>query len=1256
MTTLSPKQFSELVDAITGSVSPDSLNSVIASLGARSGISDSSNYKTRVFQLVVWANSQGRIEDLLRSAYDANPYSEGLRRLNEAEGLTARRADWGEKIRQTAPEIDLNAWGQRLTELEKQMCVVERNGATERLTSTGFLVGPNQIMTHAGPSACDAAVIAKFFARADITISFDPVGGARQNYRALPAPLIVTSNGVIVIQLERPVGREIIVSQTATSSARARGWVTPHRTPTVSRALLILQYTTRERQLKLTFDSLDPSLTSWTLLRTSTEPGATGAPCFDENWNLLGVFVGSDADSSTQGISIESIVGELREQHLLWDVSEGIHPAEAQIKQEKQSSDLDALVQRFEISTDEHDPKDEVWTDDADEDPSNLDRWAWAEAAAVIAYFDPEELVPVGNPSVEARVAILLESSPVPRSGGKTRWLLSERVRVRALERLAKRNALRSTRAANPDDPEELLDVVLGEFILGKQPTRADRQNPDRLRAMLQVAGWLARTSLVLPSTEALRADLERAILLAPFRHLTRGFFAGRDAELAALSAYVDGPNGQTQAPILIHGPGGMGKSALLAHFILAHSERDATKPDSWRPFVYLDFDRPELDARDLSGVLLAIARQVGPQVPAVKAETEALLKRWTDRRRSQRPDATAAQRSRRVKLAPRASGGDIDDLGSELAKILLAVHEKLPAPLVLVLDTLEEVQYAAPDAVVPLAKLVLKLRAKVPSLRPVLAGRAEVDQEVMLTPLPLQPLPQAAAEALLSNHLPVALAAKTDLITRMVQIVGGNPLSLRLAAEVLSHESEESLDKLGEEELWQRVGDAIVQGQLYERTLDHLHDGPVKRLAIPGLILRYVTWELIRDVLAGPCGVDVKDDAAAQSLFSELAREIALVRQAGDETKLVLRPELRRTVLDNFRKDASTGEKRRLIHTAAVEFFSALPGPDNRAEEIYHRLWLDEDPSKIDARWLNGIEPSLRSAVEELEGRARSFLANRVGGVDDEARARNAEPAEWEAYAEKRASDLLRLGSPGAALEVLQLRTDRLPTSRLHLIESIARRSLPKPDLAAAESAASKAVEAARLSANSDEIQSALEELVQVLRLRDDTAGVLRALAQLGNLGEQLGDDLILLKAEVEGLEAIVVPLDDTAERLTETAVRVFSRLPDELIARVPELARRVAAQAGGENPTVLQRVIRLVGLGSLDKKATAGLETVLAKWAERDPGIESFVPKAPASAAELASATQYLLANRSPDAGTAKLLSEWLKTVVTPRRLSDD
>ena len=224
---------------------------------------------------------------------------------------------------------------------------------------------------------------------------------------------------------------------------------------------------------------------------------------------------------------------------------------------------------------------------------------------------------------------------------------------------------------------------------------------PTRCAPCCRSPGWLARTGLPLPPTGELRANLERATLIAPFRHLTRGFFAGREAELRQLAAYVDAPdpagNAAPSPPILIHGPGGMGESALLAHFILEHSERNTTRPGSWRPFAYLDFDRPELDARDPGGVLLAIARQIAPQVPGLQAEVGALIEQWTARQRTGGLAPSGVAKARRNQLVARATAAaDVDELAAGLAALLGKVHALMAMPLVLVLDTLEEVQYLA--------------------------------------------------------------------------------------------------------------------------------------------------------------------------------------------------------------------------------------------------------------------------------------------------------------------------------------------------------------------------------------------------------------------------------------------------------------------------------------------------------------------------------------------------------------------------------
>jgi hypothetical protein len=159
----------------------------------------------------------------------------------------------------------------------------------------------------------------------------------------------------------------------------------------------------------------------------------------------------------------------------------------------------------------------------------------------------------------------------------------------------------------------------------------------------------------------------------------------------------------------------------------------------------------------------------------------------------------------------------------------------------------------------------------------------------------------------------------------------------------------------------------------------------------------------------------------------------------------------------------------------------------------------------------------------------------------------------------------------------------------------------------------------------------------------------VLRSLAELANLGDALGDDLVLLEANVQGLESIPGPGD--REQFTQSAVRVFSRLPDELVAKAPELSRRVAAQVGGLEPATLQRVLRVVGTGSLDRAAASGLQEVLEGWQNVDPGVTAFVPDASKSPREIASAARYLATTREMDSHTAGRFANWLGSVVSPK-----
>src|SRR5262249_40035495 len=140
-----------------------------------------------------------------------------------------------------------------------------------------------------------------------------------------------------------------------------------------------------------------------------------------------------------------------------------------------------------------------------------------------------------------------------------------------------------------------------------------------------------------------------------------------------------------------------------------------------------------------------------------------------------------------------------------------------------------------------------------------------------------------------------------SKLAQALVDQLGGNPLTLKLASEVVK---KETVGPGGIADLTTRryyflsMQENLIQGQLYRRILAHIHNENVRKIAHPGLVLRRITPELIRDVLAVPCGVDLSEDTEAHRLYEELGREVSLVTIAHDGA-LEHRSDVRRVMLD---------------------------------------------------------------------------------------------------------------------------------------------------------------------------------------------------------------------------------------------------------------------------------------------------------------------------------------------------------------------
>lgn len=660
------------------------------------------------------------------------------------------------------------------------------------------------------------------------------------------------------------------------------------------------------------------------------------------------------------------------------------------------------------------------------------------QAAAVLAAFDPDTLTGWGGappPRGELLRRLLADATPVEGGNRAGLWSLAVGPRQDALRAFRSRRDLREALALNRREPHDPLQHLLDAYLSGLTPD-AGAMDEATLSLAIQVVGWLqgvpADEPLALPDLDALRRRLDRLRFVNPIRALVGKHFRGRQAELDRIRAYLDGASPDSPGPLLISGVGGSGKSTLAARVAL-----DLLTGEAPAPVVYLDFDRKLLAPDEPASLLLEAVRQLDLQMPAADPQADILARLLRDDLAAGRPSGGPGEA---LGVSVLLSGSTGSDRLARLADLVVAVPAWRDRPLLVVVDTFEQVQYRSREMVGLVWDFLGSLQDAVPRVRVLVAGRAMADAPTA-TVLQLAGLDEPAAVACLT-----ALGVPAEAAPDVFRQVGGNPLVLRLAAEVVRQEPLPFLlDHLAGAALGDKLRDELVQGYLLRRVLGHIHDPDVRRLAHPGLVLRQVTPDLIRRVLAGPCDVQVPDQAAAERLWRELGRETSLVVQ---EAGAVLRhrPEVRREMIDLLR--ASKPAQAAAIHAAAVAYYAGFDDDASRAEELYHRLSLEQPREQLDARWRAGAAQWLRAAVDELPPSAMAYLASRAGaeggdgepGIEAVALGddfwRQADLQLWERKTAVRVRDLMRLHRLAEALAALHERAARLPASPLSLLE----------------------------------------------------------------------------------------------------------------------------------------------------------------------------------------------------------------------------
>ncbi len=839
--------------------------------------------------------------------------------------------------------------------------------------------------------------------------------------------------------------------------------------------------------------------------------------------------------------------------------------------------------------------------------------WGFRQAAAVVTTFQPDKLDPFSlDPQLsdahrEIAISRLLTDCQQISIVESSRWSLNHGTRKAALKRLKSKDRIEAALFSQKDRPTDVQQTLFESFIGGIDLEIESRPLVE-LRQILEILDWISETEL---ANQVVKDDVKRLMafqgLMEPFRYLVGDHFRGREKELAELKSYVWDNAKVKKPPKLIFGPGGVGKSTLLSKFILQHTEE--LPPGRRIPFVYIDFDRNVMTPEIPLTLLFEAAKQLEFQYPEIlngvsqNFEADWLYVLNAINSRSVQGDFESVKQVGEFE----SDGGDLltsdhfYDFRKKFFEPILAQLEIPFAPLLIVLDTFENVQVRSQETTESVFSFFDELSYDVPELRLVVGGRGEIDQhKVEVDPMHLGAFDELAAV----GYLQFKGVSDASLATEIFNLVGGNPLSLKLAAKVVRIELE-SEEPASLSEILHSIKDEHIQGQLYRRILNHIEDEEVCNIAHPGLALRVVSADLILKVLAVPCKLRITTMAEAEDLFERLRLNVDLVKLDRRNEKLLWhRADVRGEMLHALQIDMA--DEVHDIHNRAIAYYAAIENDSAaRVEEIYHRLVLAQDVSNLNERWNSAwradFERSLMPIIAEFEPPMRAWLVSKLGltGVEDDFTLETADLKSWEAGINNKVENLIFHGDFRDASNALSRKIERSIGSPLYYWETYLH--MQRHNWAAARASVGKGLWSMNQADNEVERLKLLKQAVRIEVQLKNFEQALRNIASSEKLSH-LDDHWIVTELEF-GMYRLEIKREkptlikaDIAE-LRADLLQLFNQIPDEILQGNARIVRKMVTEFGNEDVAVLSKGLTILTLGSLSAERRRELGKSLAR-----------------------------------------------------------
>lgn len=306
-----------------------------------------SDYKEIVFEVMTASEAEGWTAELVVAARQTSPGSSALQAFSQTVALASSTPELERTIKEKSPYLDVEIFRRRLGEIEAQICRIEIDTPRGTVFGTGFLLGPDVVMTnhhvmdrviqgqvpsssvvcrfdykrHASNVVSEGAV---FTLAAEWLVDFSPPSALDLN----PGPRTgVPARDELDYAIVRLAGAPGTKAAGAKPDPNAppRGWIKAGQPAALQTGapLLIMQHPD-SAPLKLAIDMsgvIGPNANGTRVTYTvNTEGGSSGAPCFNTDWELVALHHSGDPNFDpdhrpeyNEGIPLAAIVALLTE-------------------------------------------------------------------------------------------------------------------------------------------------------------------------------------------------------------------------------------------------------------------------------------------------------------------------------------------------------------------------------------------------------------------------------------------------------------------------------------------------------------------------------------------------------------------------------------------------------------------------------------------------------------------------------------------------------------------------------------------------------------------------------------------------------------------------------------------------------------------------------------------------------------------------------------------------------------------------------